>query len=218
MATMSSDQYNGTSPYDQNGYEHSQSWGAGAQPPAGPAAGQPSANQPAQPAAPVSQPSAADAYGQQQPAADAYGQQQYASSAYPAQQQYTPQQQGGYYPPQQPVPPAGNRADANPLKALFDFSFTSYATPNLIKIVYIAAIALGVLYWLGMTIALFAAGSAPSAYGSSGTAIPGVLTLLFGWIPLLFWIAMMRLTLEFYLANVRTAADVRTILDKIDQP
>lgn len=57
---------------------------------------------------------------------------------------------------QQPQPQHHKRfADANPLRAAFDFGFKSYAAPGIAKIVYIVAIALGVVWWIGGSIYWF---------------------------------------------------------------
>lgn len=109
--------------------------------------------------------------------------------------------------------------DANPFKAAFDFSFGSYATPGLVKIVYLTGIVLSVLWWLLTVIGGFQAG-APRDFGfgveTEGTAMYGVLALIFGWIPVAFFILVLRLSLEHVLSSVRTATDVRVLRDRSD--
>jgi hypothetical protein len=137
----------------------------------------------------------------QQPPAGGYGQGGF------AQQQQWPNQ------PQRPK-------DANPLKAAFDFSFGTYATPGIVKIVYVVGIVLAVLWYIGIIIGGFQLG-APRDYGfgieTPGTAVPGVLAILLGWIPAAFFILLLRLALEQVLSSVRTATDVRVLRERSDE-
>lgn len=108
--------------------------------------------------------------------------------------------------------------DASPLKAMFDFSFNSFATPGLVKLVYGLSMVIAVLYWLGLIIFGFLSGSfsgAVSPYtgtSSSGfNPVPGILAILLGWIPAFLWILLIRIGLEFAIATVRTSEDIRHI-------
>ena len=218
---------------------------AGQQPPPGgpspfapPGFGGASQPQQAQPPQQAQQPPAG--YGTQQqgapfgqPAPQGYGQQGFASQSQAPQGQ---QQPWGQQAPQQPsgYPQAGfgqqpgqlwaggpqQPRDPNPIKAAFDFSFGSYATPGLVKIVYIIGMALAVLSYVGVILAGFEAG-APRDYGfgveTQGSALPGILAILFGWIPAAFFILVLRLALEQVLASVRTAADVRVLRERSDE-
>ena len=94
--------------------------------------------------------------------------------------------------------PSGTEEQKSPLAALFDFSFTTFATPGLIKILYIVGTALLLLGWLGFTIVNFA---------NSG-AVAGILTFLLGAVVVLFYLAFLRLSLEFYFAVVRMSEDI----------
>lgn len=105
-------------------------------------------------------------------------------------------------------------ADTNPFAAVFDLSFRSFATPGVVKIIYALAIALGVLSWIGSVILGFSAGSSPFV---ESTSTYGVLNLLFGWIPALMWILLVRVGLELALATVRTAEDVRNLRSQSQQ-
>jgi hypothetical protein len=124
---------------------------------------------------------------------------------------------GGYYQHWQSQPAKRPIGDANPLKAALDFSFDSYATPGLVKIIYILAVVLGAIWWIGGTIVMFvAAASTPEIAGySSGPSgsdfVPAILSLLLGWIPVLLWLLLVRVLLEAAMALVRTAGDVRAL-------
>lgn len=95
-------------------------------------------------------------------------------------------------PPMQPP-----KQDANPLGALFDFGFTKFATPGIVKIVYILSVAGAALGWLLAVISGFGAGR------YAGGPAMGVVALLFGWIPALLFVAYMRFILEAIVALIR---------------
>lgn len=161
------------------------------------------------PAQPQSSPSAADPQQQSQPSAPPSGQP-------PGQGPGGPGQSYGQ-PPAEP-PPSRSIADANPFKAAFDFSFNSYATPGLVKIIYVLATILAIIWWIGGTIMVFITGSAFSSlndpYGESGGAggvVLGIIALLLGWIPALLWLLIVRIALEASMALVRLADDMRHI-------
>lgn len=108
--------------------------------------------------------------------------------------------------PPRPVP-AGPKTG---IAALFDFSFSDYATPSIVKTVYVLTFVVNVLGWLAATWFMFSVGSMGAYYGS-GVSGAGVLTLLVGWVPALLNIATMRLALEFYLITLRTNGAVTEI-------
>ena len=128
--------------------------------------------------------------------------------------------QGGW---QQPRP--RQPRDSNPIKSAFDFSFTRYATPGLVKIIYILAVIIAALWWIGGTIVTFVAGAAAtsvSVYGGSsggggGGIFLGFVSLLLGWIPALLWVLFVRVVLEGLMALVRIAEDARGIRVKVDE-
>ena len=132
------------------------------------------------------------------------------------QQQPTGQQQVGQ-PAQPPVwgaaPTTPVKRD-NPLGALFDFSFTQYATPALVKIVYVLTVVAGMGSWLFSVLGAFAFSSMMRPFGG-GDPVGGVVALLFGWIPAVLFIALVRFMLEFYLATVRTNERVEQILEQM---
>ncbi|WP_219413185.1 DUF4282 domain-containing protein [Pseudonocardia nigra] len=112
-------------------------------------------------------------------------------------------QQPGWGPPpgqpgygMQPAPPPRRGA----FSALFDYSFSSFATPGLVKLLYIVGSVLIVLGWLGYVIAAF---TIPEV-----GAMIGILTLVFGSVLVLFMLAMLRVSLEFYFAVVRMSEDI----------
>lgn len=119
------------------------------------------------------------------------------------------QQPTGYPPPgagfgQQPPPgwggpPSGygSPPPKSTLAALFDFSFTTFATPGLIKLLYVMGLVLLTIAWIGYTVFGFAA--APGL---------GVLALVLGGVLVLFYLAFLRLILEFYFAVVRMSEDI----------
>lgn len=109
----------------------------------------------------------------------------------------------GTPPPAAPEPPA-DRGDGGGgvFKALFDFSFTNYATPSIVRIIYVLAIVFGTLAWLVAAVTMLASGR--------GTVML-VLVIALGWIPLLLWISILRVGLELALASVRTAENTRRL-------
>ncbi|HKX66223.1 MAG TPA: DUF4282 domain-containing protein [Intrasporangium sp.] len=83
------------------------------------------------------------------------------------------------------------------LPALFDFTFTHFVTPKLVRFVYLlATIALGVV-WLFWVFVGFARGA--------GT---GLAVLILGPVLFIIYLAVIRMTLEFYLSIVRMSEDV----------
>jgi CBS domain containing-hemolysin-like protein len=70
--------------------------------------------------------------------------------------------------------------------ALFDYSFNSFATPGLIRVLYIIGTVIIGLGWLGYTVIAFQI-----------AAIAGLIALAF-----------MRVSLEFYYAVVRMSEDI----------
>ncbi len=94
--------------------------------------------------------------------------------------------------------PSGMPEQKSALSALFDFSFSSFATPGLIKLLYVMGAALLVLGWLGYTVFGFAVVGAGA----------GIAFLLLGAVVVLFYLAFLRLILEFYYAVVRMSEDI----------
>ena len=106
-----------------------------------------------------------------------------------------------------PDPAPGPKADARGfLGALFDFGFTSFVTPKVIKVLYMLIVIGTVLSALVFTIMVFEASVAF-----------GVLTLVFG-DPLfiLIVLAIYRIILEFFVVTFRVAEDIRALRERGD--
>ena len=104
-------------------------------------------------------------------------------------------------------PAPGPKADARGfLGALFDFGFTSFVTPKVIKVLYMLIVIGTVLSALVFTIMVFEASVAF-----------GVLTLVFG-DPLfiLIVLAIYRIILEFFVVTFRVAEDIRALRERGD--
>jgi hypothetical protein len=104
-------------------------------------------------------------------------------------------------------PAPGPKADARGfLGALFDFGFTSFVTPKVIKVLYMLIVIGTVLSALVFTIMVFEASVAF-----------GVLTLVVG-DPLfiLIVLAIYRIILEFFVVTFRVAEDIRALRERGD--
>jgi Domain of unknown function (DUF4282) len=103
---------------------------------------------------------------------------------------------GGQQPPAgMPTPMAPSERSG--FSALFDFSFVSFATPSLIRLLYIVGTVLIGLYYVGFVIFSF-----------TTSAAAGLITLVFGAVVALFMMALLRVSLEFYFAVVRMSEDI----------
>ncbi|MEE6272886.1 DUF4282 domain-containing protein [Georgenia wangjunii] len=130
---------------------------------------------------------------------------------------------GPYQPPQPPPgppagpPPPGGGYGAAPWNApspqgapgasekgffgaLFDLSFKSFVTLSFAKVIYVIAIVVVGVLWLFATIVGFL--DSPGA---------GLAALLLGWIPALVYIVLIRVSLEFAVAMVRTAQNTSVL-------
>lgn len=121
--------------------------------------------------------------------------------------------QGQYGPPpggpqQPPNGPTGGQGPRGPLDdgaqdskgffgALFDFSFNHFVTPIIIKVVYALATIALVITWIVLVISGFAQNAAA-----------GIGILILGAVGMLLYLALIRMTLEFYLAVVRMSEDI----------
>jgi hypothetical protein len=145
--------------------------------------------------------------GQQPPYPGGYGQQQPQGWGPPPGQQPPGQQPPGQPPgygdataaygapgPNGPGPQAQARGF---FSALFDFGFNHFATPAVVKILYVVGLVLLALAYIGFVIAGFTEGPGP-----------GVLVLILGAILALFYLTLFRITLEFYYAVVRMSEDI----------
>lgn len=93
------------------------------------------------------------------------------------------------------------------LGALFDFGFTSFVTPKVIKVLYMLIVIGTVVSALVVTIIAFKA-----------STVFGVLMLVFG-DPLfiLIVLAIYRIILEFFVVTFRVAEDIRALRDRAEQ-
>ena len=101
----------------------------------------------------------------------------------------------------------GKAADTSGfLRALFDFGFTSFVTPKVIKVLYMLIVIGTVVGTLVFTIIAFKAGMAF-----------GIVTLVFG-DPLfiLITLAIYRIILEFFVVTFRVAEDIRAMRERGD--
>jgi hypothetical protein len=124
-------------------------------------------------------------------------------------------------PPGSPPPPPTNRPPAfgappphlgprpTPAKGffagLFDFGFTTFVTPKVIKFVYVVITILIGISWIVWIIAGF-------GY-SSGL---GILALVFGPLVALLWLIAYRITLELVMVIFRIGSDVHAIRGRSD--
>jgi hypothetical protein len=118
-------------------------------------------------------------------------------------------------PPNFPPPPSGGpiygqhlppgwenrtRQGDGPIATAFDFSFSKYATPGLIKILYVLFVVLLALTYAVEVILWFVV-----------SPVLGLLVLILGLVPAFFMILAVRVGLEVTLATVRTAIDARAL-------
>jgi hypothetical protein len=121
------------------------------------------------------------------------------------QQQQPPPAWGGYPQPGQPGafgPPPGQpggpqRQSPSPFAALIDFEFTTFATPAVVKILYIVGMILLGLAYIGALIS-----------GFVQSVAFGLVIMVGGAIALLFYLILFRVTLEFFYAVVRMSEDI----------
>lgn len=81
--------------------------------------------------------------------------------------------------------------------ALFDFSFSHFITPMVVKVVYILGLIAMSLAFVILLVASFADSTAA-----------GLVTLVIGPVVLLLYLCLFRMTLEFYVAIVRMSEDI----------
>ena len=94
-------------------------------------------------------------------------------------------------------------ADKNFFAALFDFGFSTFVTPMIVKFVYVlATIGLALGYFIFVVVAF------------AESAAYGVIILLLGAVAALIYLAFIRMTLEFYYAIVRMSQDINRRLPK----
>jgi hypothetical protein len=83
------------------------------------------------------------------------------------------------------------------LPALFDFSFTRFVTPKIVRFVYVLATVWAVLMYVLIVIQQFTV-----------SIWAGIIALVFGPVLVLIWLAFVRIALEFAISIVRMSEDV----------
>lgn len=113
--------------------------------------------------------------------------------------------QPGYGMPAYPSPSSQppNVSGGGFFAALFDFSFSSFVTPKIVKLVYVLATIAVALLYLVFVITAF-----------TKNAGAGVVVLLLGAVGALVYLAFIRMTLEFYFAIVRMSQDINERLPR----
>jgi len=110
---------------------------------------------------------------------------------------YQPQAFYGTPMPGYPAAPAGSDA-ANQAKGffarLFDLSFKSYVTPSVVRFLFVVAIVLSAITWIGLIITAF-----------SANVGLGILAILLGWIIPLLLIILYRMGMEISVAIINIA-------------
>ncbi|MCF2587590.1 DUF4282 domain-containing protein [Brevibacterium sp. UCMA 11752] len=106
-------------------------------------------------------------------------------------------------------------------KSLFDFRFDNLIAVRWAGFIYIIAIVVAALSWLGSIIGGIVTGAAAGAatsYLSDGPSFspwPLLLAIIFGWIIPALWVIFVRLALELIVANVKTAENTKRIADSL---
>ena len=99
--------------------------------------------------------------------------------------------------------------DDNPFAALLDFEFRRYATPGLIKIIYIV-----LLVAIGLSM-LFGLASGLSMLSSQWTAGVGVLTMLASGVGAIVSVLLVRIGLEYAIATIRMSGDIAKMREEL---
>jgi len=108
-------------------------------------------------------------------------------------------------------------------KSLFDFRFDNFIAVKWPGVIYIIAIVVAVLSYLGTIIAGIrtgiVSGSAASYFadGPSFNVLPLILSILFGWIIPALWVIAVRLVLELIVSNIKTAQHTKRIADSVSR-
>ena len=95
---------------------------------------------------------------------------------------------------------------------MFDFSFRHFITLSFAKVIFVIAIVIACLWYVGILITGFGGSMLGARYG--GTVIFGLLALLFGWIPPALFLILVRLGLEFSVATIRTAQNTSILAER----
>ena len=93
--------------------------------------------------------------------------------------------------------------DPSTFAALFDFGFTTFATPAVIRVLYVLGlVAIGLTYVVAVISGFI-----------EGAGV-GLLALVLGAVVALFYVILLRVGLEFSYAIVRMSEDIRTMRDR----
>jgi hypothetical protein len=95
--------------------------------------------------------------------------------------------------------PAGPVSEKGFLGSLFDFGFTSFATPKVIKVLYVLIMITTTLGILGYSLLAF----------TVNAALGVVALFVFGPLSLLIVLTVWRIFLEFFMAIFRMSDDIR---------
>lgn len=159
-----------------------------------------------------------------------YGQYEQPSQAqYPQNSEYAAYSQADYagsqHAPvgnfQQPVPQQNAGGDSGFFKSLFDFRFDNFIAVRWAGFIYVIAIVVAVLSWLGTIVGGIvtgaAAGAAAGFYSNAPSFSPWplLLAIIFGWIVPALWVIFVRLVLELIVANVKTAENTKRIAESL---
>ncbi len=88
---------------------------------------------------------------------------------------------------------------------LFDLSFSSFVAPQIVGVLYILGLISGALFVLRIIFAAFALAG----------FVTGVGTLVFGLIGLLVYAIFLRVSLESFVAIIRTAENTRILAEEV---
>jgi len=111
-----------------------------------------------------------------------------------------PQGAGGYAPAPPPPPVSAGVGAKGFLGSLFDFSFTTFVTPKMIRVLYIL-----ITVVLGLGYVAFVVGAFLQGVGR------GLLVLVAGAVVALFYLVFARVALEFYMAVFRMSDDMQAL-------
>jgi Domain of unknown function (DUF4282) len=109
------------------------------------------------------------------------------------------------YPAAPPPPPSGPvGTDASGFfSALFDFTFSTFATPKIVRFVYLLATVVIGLFFVVWVVAAF----------SENVGL-GIFVLILGLVAAIVYLAFIRMTLEIYYAIVRMSQDINERLPR----
>ncbi|RDI28241.1 uncharacterized protein DUF4282 [Rhodococcus sp. AG1013] len=111
----------------------------------------------------------------------------------------------GGFAPAPPAPgPLGSQPGPMPssfFTALFDYNFNSYVTPKVVKVLYIL-----VTIFIGLGSLSFGV----SGFMGDNPGV-GIITLIVGALFFIVMLALIRITLEFYVAVIKISEDVKEI-------